>query len=243
MNKKMLISLLPLCLLVLPGCWGRKINIRATAYADSTALPYGFEKQRSFCIDGASSIDGVKQPVDELEIKELSKKISHMLVNNGYRVAQHGAADYCLRFNFGCKRGTQTYNSLKYVPGKTYKTNTTVIGTSGLNNYDQTTTAPGQFVFVPEYYSVFSKFLDFYVYDKKGYEQITKNDKAPSSHVWYGHTESTDECPNMRTDVDYLLMAMFESFGENDSFETSIPEKDKSVKLLREQMFGRRGRH
>lgn len=238
MNKKISAQFLlsVCCVVVLSGCCGRRISIKTTAYSDVHALPCGFRMDKSFRLEGGSTVDGVKQHVDELEVKELAQKISVMLVNRGYRVTHDASADYCLRFNYGRKKGTESYQELKYIPGKTYKTNTTVIGTSGLNNYDQTTTAPGQFVFVPKYYSVFTKFLDFRVYDKKGWEQ-SKNEKAPSQHIWYGSASGTDQYDDMRTYVDYLLVSLFGMFGGNGNRETTVCEDNKSVTSLREQMW------
>jgi len=82
--------LLPFCfILFLSGCI-RQFNIKTTAYSDSKVIPNGFEKKKSFCLANASGAEDAEQNNDELQTKELEKKIALMLVNRGYSVIKGG---------------------------------------------------------------------------------------------------------------------------------------------------------
>jgi len=225
-----------LALSLLTGC-ARKINIKTTAYTDPRRLSHGFEKKKSFCLAGVSCADGISQNNDELQTKELEKKISIMLEDKGYLIDQNKLADYFLVFNYGCDAETIRYNSLKYLPGPVYKTDATLVDTFGYHgHYNQTTTSSGTYVYVPEQSIYYTKRLSILIYDKAGAEKCAKNPQAPSPHVWSGSSRGVDEYDDLRTYLDYLLVSMFNLFGGSGERTDIMYEGNDGVKNLRQKM-------
>jgi len=224
-----------LALSLLTGC-ARKINIKTTAYTDPRRLSHGFEKKKSFCLAGVSCADGISQNNDELQTKELEKKISIMLENKGYLIEQSKFADYFLIFNYGCKAETITYNALKYLPGPFCQTNATLTDSYGYYGHYNQTTSSGSFFYVPEQCTYYTKFLRFYVYDKSGGQKLVDNPEGPGEHLWSGLSYGVDEYADLRTYLDYLLVSMFNLFGGSGERTDIMYEGNDGVKNLRQKM-------
>ncbi|MDR3549931.1 MAG: DUF4136 domain-containing protein [Candidatus Babeliales bacterium] len=217
-------------MILLSGC-ARRINIKTTAYADSKVIPYGFGTNKTFYLEGESYADGVKQNNNALETKELKNKISTMLENKGHSVTESNRADYLLFFNHGCDQQTVTYDVLRYMPGPTLTSNSTVTGTAGgryfNSQYQNTTTTPGTFYWAPEQRTYFTKGLGIFIYDKKGSEEI-----------WKAYSVGVDEYNDLRTFLDFLLIPIFNLFGKSGEINNTMFEDNESVDLLRKQMSG-----
>lgn len=227
-------------LLFLSGCGARRVNIKTTTFSDSNVIPNGFEKKKSFCITGGSYVEGVKQNNDELETKELKKKISLMLENRDFVVTESNSADYFLLFNYGCKSDTISYNALHYIPGTTYTSNATYSGSRGYyGQCNATTTSSGSYIYLPTQQTFFTKFLCFYIYNKEGQQQMLKDNTIPSQHIWYGLSVGVDGYADLRYYLDFLLLSMFNSFGKSGTVNDVIAEDDESMISLREQIAGK----
>lgn len=223
--------------LLMPGCV-RRIQVHTNTYLDSKVISNGFVKNKTFAVFGDSFVDGVRQN-DVLATKELVGKIKVMLEASGFEVTENSMADYFLLFNYGCQSHTYTYNALRYIPGQTYTSNATFINQYGYyGQCNKTTTGSGSYTYVPEQRIVYYKFLSFYIYDGAGWEKVIQDQKVSSSHVWFGTASGIDEYADLRSFLDFLLVAMFRVFGSSGTIDIGIYENDGSVKLLRDAVKG-----
>ena len=239
MKNILSLFLIPLFLF---GCGARRVTVKTIAYSNNNAIRNILkEKNKSFAIDGTPYSDKVKQNNDLLATEELKKKISLMLEKKEYKIEKNiHNADYLLLFNYGCKAKNVSYDVPLYIPGQTYTSNATFTNSRGFygGEYKQTTSTPGSFCYVPEQYTIFTKFINFYVYDKTGIQHITTNNKILPPHIWYGSSIGSDKYDDLRTYLDFLLISIFKLFGENGERSDYMDEDNESVDLLRKQMSG-----
>lgn len=192
-------------LIILPGCAKRTIRVESTALADTTAIPRGFDVESTFVI--------VPPEPNNLQTKEITKKISLLLENKGHQVNQSQEADYYLCFEYGNKNETKVLNVPKYIPGPT----TTSIGAitndyQTVEQYNTLTQTSGTTVYVQEQHTFYNKFINWSVYDTKEALDKKPNDTMA---IWHGTATNNDENPDMRWTLDYLLVELSKLFGKN----------------------------
>jgi len=234
-KKLGLIFCLGLCLF-LSACMKRKIYIKTSAYACSESIPNGFLQNKSFTLVGDSYVCGVKQSDCELQTRELKKKMSLVLKSKGHSVIEDSGSDYFLVFNYGSRGETEVRNSLKYIPGETINTTGSLTGIYGYyGQYNQTTHSSGTYIFVPEKFNIYLKFLRLYVYDAKQYSKLSHTNTMPPQ-VWSGLAIGKDGYADLRTYLDFLLIHLFDLFGKNGEVIGEFSEDDERVIWLRQEM-------
>lgn len=219
-------------LMFLPGCFKKKIKVLSTGYADTSVIPNGFRYNKSFAVAPCDT-DGTQK--NELQTKEVEKKVCVALEDQGYTISPLDTADYCLLFNYGCESDTQTQQVLKYIPGTTYTTSGNVNTTYGYwGGYNETTTSSGSYAFVPETYTFYTKSLSFFVYDAKQCLKIKTNKMPPQ--IWNGSAWNVDQNPNLRTCLDFLIIRLTDLLGQNTlkPSTTNMYIDDPDVEWLRE---------
>jgi hypothetical protein len=233
------LSLFLLSLLLLPACMRREIRVATNSYADATFIPNGFVKGKSFAVSGGSYVDGIEQK-NEMQTKELTKKVSLVLDSEGYSVKQNlNQADYCIIFNYGSKSETKILNMPIYIPGQTTTSTGTVSGVRGYyGQYQQESATSGTYIYMPEEYTFYTKFLCFSVYDAKQCQSSRGGEKMPPQ-IWYGQVWNVNEQSDLRSYLDFLLIQLFKSFGKDSqgTITSSIYEDDESVAWLRHSYF------
>jgi hypothetical protein len=223
----------------LSGCCQRKVKIARSAYANTEYVTNGFSKHSSFIV-----LPSPSESDDTLLGKEVGKKISIVLQDNGYStVKQKKDADYCLFYAYGMKSETRTINELKYIPGETITTTGTVSGAYGrCNNYSyygqhqQQSRSSGSFIYVPEQYTFYSKFLTCHIYDKKNNKKTVLNKKPENkSLLWYGAAINNDLSVDLRSTLDFLIISLLDLLGINTQEIDTVTmyEKDERVTSLR----------
>jgi len=212
-------------LVLLPACTPKNIHIDITAYADTSVIPNGFLKKKSFAVIGGSYVKGVNQN-NELQTKELERKVSNILKDKEYIVTTNiEEADYCLFFNYGSSSETKVLNTLKYIPGETC----TTTGTLGLYRYNQESATSGTYVYVPEEYTFHTKFLVCYVYDAKLCQNLNQDIMPPQ--IWYGLAYGVDEYTDLRKYLELLLVQLFDFFGDNSPGTVSTKASEDDIEL------------
>ncbi|HEV2916967.1 MAG TPA: hypothetical protein VGW78_04420 [Candidatus Babeliales bacterium] len=223
---------------ILPGCCQRRIKITRSAFANTERITDGFPEHSSFVILPAS-----KEQKNKLLEKEIGKKISIVLQDNGYStVKQKKDADYCLFYTYGMKSETRTINELKYVPGQTITTTGSASGTYGrygncgyYGEHQQQTQSSGTFVYIPEQYTFYEKFLTCHVCNKTKSTKIPLNKESRDTEVWYGVAVNNDLSGDLRGNLDFLIISLLDLLGSNTQEINSITmyEKDERVASLR----------
>jgi hypothetical protein len=224
--------------LLLPGCCQRQIKISRSTFADTEQIIDGFSEHSSFILLPTSEENN-----NELLDKEVGKKIATVLKDNGYStVKQVKDADYCLFYTYGMKSETRTINELKYIPGQTIITTGSASGTYGhLGNcgyygqHQQQTQSSGTFVYLPEQYTFYSKFLTCRICDKINGTKPPLKGKSEDTALWYGAVVNDDPNGDLRATLDFLIISLFDLFGENTQEINTITmyEKDRRVMSLR----------
>lgn len=170
----------------------------------------------------------------ELQTKELKKKLQILLQANGFNVinseAQANESDYFVVFTYGSEQETKTLQVAKYVSGPSEVTT----GLSDLfGNYTQTKTTTGNYVYVPEEHTYFTKSLTCYVFTANNLENYKQNGKA--EYIWKGQTYIVNENADLRPYLDFLLVQLMNVFGKNTmaKITTTMKKDNKSVAWLR----------
>jgi hypothetical protein len=204
-------------LIMLSGCLRQTVHVSATSYANKKELPSGFLPGNSF------AISCVEQK-NELQTLELEQKVALVLKGRGYCIATQENADFLLRMNYGITHEDRTVNVEKYIPGQVF----TTVTPSGHRIYGSTSST---ITYVPETHTFFNKFLTLYAYDAQKFLSSNK-----PSEIWSGSATSYDEDSDLRSDLDFLLVGLMDSFGKNTQgiVHFHIPEDDKAVTWLRD---------
>ena len=188
---------LPIILLFglsLTGCAPSAYSIKVNGYTDLTAptwLPAG---SSFFVIDNREA----KNPLLEKEIKD---KINKLLEKYGYRVATQEQADYYLFFAYGLgQERSVTVAMPDYYPfglgfGGGYRSYFFVSPYVGYYPYTET---------------IYDRWLLINVVDGKYYRE-----KGQWRAIWVGEARSAGASADLRTVINYLLLADFQQFGKN----------------------------
>jgi hypothetical protein len=246
--KRFLVVLLPV--LFLTSC-SRRININT--YADMDSLPIGFPKGASFFIL-------TKSENDAFLAKEITKKIGKILTDKGYRIADEQSAQYFLYFDFHMQSEKRSVTNLEEV-GKTvvssYGTayehgnanaygygNGTVYGDvnghwhnnasahasyNGSSHYNNQTVA-NQMAYIDRVVTFFYKELILQIFDANAYRSCQEERK-----VWESVAYNLDESGDLRSCLDFILIASFEYLGKNSQKLVCVElnDGDRKVKNLR----------
>lgn len=228
--KQFIPLIVPLSIiLLLPACFKQPIRVSGEAFADTTNLSNGFAKGSSFTLNGSRYTKEGKEFNDELQTKELEKKIAIALEAKGFATKDSQQdADYLINFIYSSASENKVLNVEKYIPGQSI----TAYSNGYYGKQSQTAYTSGTIVYMPEEHTFFIKLLNFQVYDLKNRNH--KNGKRP--HVWKGSTWNVDESSDLRSYLDFLVIQLVEMLGKNTikTVTVDLYDKDPAIKSLRQ---------
>ncbi|TWT41012.1 hypothetical protein RAS1_37030 [Phycisphaerae bacterium RAS1] len=209
------------------GC--TRVESRVTAYL-SHELPFPVPTETS-----TVAVIAKTTPEEPLLEREVGRKIEALLRQRGYRINPVGEANHVLFAYFAIDSGNTvngTYNA--YVPGGTAYTN---VYTSTGQWATATTRLPGRTEQRSYSYTFFTRYLGATLYDHKRFIASTA-EKKDDAVVWRATTTSAGSSSDLRSVIDYLLVATFEHFGSDTGKQVreTLGEADKRVKALRESV-------
>jgi hypothetical protein len=167
-----------------------------------------------------------KESKNPLLDKEVKGKLEDMLKLKGYSISQFDGPHYYVLHGYG--RGherTVTHTMPIYQPG-----GTAIVTKSGRSGTSYSTIQlPGSTIYVPYTTAVTDKWLSLKIVDGKDYM-----DSGKTTEIWIGEASVTGESPDLRDMLNYLIIGIFEHFGENTGKEltVNIREDDPRIKIL-----------
>jgi hypothetical protein len=173
-------------------------------------------------------------PAEPLLEQEVARKIEILLRERGYTTRPVGEARYVLFAYFAIDSG-QTVSGTQnvYIPGGTAYTN---VYTSSGQWATATTRLPGHTEQRSYSYTYFSRYLGATLYDHQRFIAASDKDKDEAV-VWRGITTSTGNSSDLRSVIDYLLVATFKHFGADTGKQVreALGASDKRVRQLRDR--------
>ena len=221
--------LLPINLVLLSlavaGC--TRFDARVTAYL-SHELPFPLSAETI-----TVAVIAKTTPDEPLLEREVGRKIEALLRQRGYAIKPVGEANHVLVAYFAIDSGntvSRTYNA--YVPGGTAYTN---VYTSTGQWATATTQLPGRTEQRSRSYTFFTRYLGTTLYDHKRFVASTA-EKKDDGVIWRATTTSSGRSSDLRSVIDYPLVATFEHFGADTGKQVreTLREGDKRVKVLRD---------
>ena len=207
-------------LIMVSGC-GREI--RTTGFLDRTAGVTALAKGATVAVVENSQAEN---PIFDREVKG---KIEKLLARRGYRAAAAGKADYILTYGYSISPGLRSTPVTTYGPPQTQITSVPD-GKGGVTT--RAITLPGQPTVVPMLSTEYTRRLMVTVADAARQREDKKE------HVlWVGETHSIDPSSDLRSDIDYLLVATFLYFGQDTGKQVrvNLSPNDPEVLELRSE--------
>ncbi len=230
MSTKIL-GLVVCCIIILAVSCTYPVNVGTSTITDSKALPNGFSSQDSFVVIAVKEGGGLLS-------KQLTEKIEDYLMGKGFSVVsqeESSTAKYSLLFNFSTESREEIISVPKYIPGVTQTTKSDVYGTYGyVGSAKSTTESSGTTVYVPKQITVSATRLAIEVFNLKYLRGLPKEQEPLP--IWQGISAVSGS--DVRTSIDYLMVAMFKYFGRSTGKNLffDIYEDDDEIKMLRHQV-------
>ncbi|MEW6101715.1 MAG: membrane lipoprotein lipid attachment site-containing protein [Candidatus Omnitrophota bacterium] len=158
---------------------------------------------------------------------EIKSKIEALLSEKGFRILPREQADFYLTYIYSPGSGRQvTEIRPVYQPAETGTIQKITEEGKAETSF---ITFPGYTSYVPYRYTLYTYSLALEVVDAR-LARSTKEEKQ----LWIGEASSSLENPDHREAVNYLLVALFEHFGEDThrSLKVDISAKNPGVKKL-----------
>lgn len=215
--KKAILCLSIISGLYLSGC--TTFRVRVNGFSDISSTPKLASGASIFVVENQKA----ENPFIE---KEITSKVVKLLQKNGYKSSTFENADYYLLFGYGIGTG----RSISGVLPLYQRGGTATVNTQTSSGWSQSTVQlPGSTTFVPYSRTVYDRWLLISVVDGKQYR-----DNNDIQTVWYGEITSTGRTSDLRTVINYLLIAAFEHFGENTgkAVRIDIIEGDRRVREI-----------
>jgi hypothetical protein len=213
MKKPFYVLLVMAAGLSLWGCGPTLYNIKVNGYTDPAATAQIAPGASLFVIENQQA----KNPLLE---KEIAGKINKLLTNKGFSLAAYEKAQYYLFFSYGI--GQEQAASV-VMPDYSYG-----FGLGGGPGYGWR--GGGSYFFAAPFFSfypspenLYSRWLLINVVDGKYYRE-----KGQFHTLWVGEARSTGTSADLRTAINYLLLADFKQFGQNTGKAVSV-EIDKAT--------------
>ena len=209
-----------LLVIFLAGC-ATYYRVRVNGYLDASQPHDPFIRGASFYV-----LEN-KDAVNPLLENEVKSKIEALLGSKGYRVSPYDTADFYISFTYSESAGRNvTEIAPMYHPPETAVVERRVSGERRSTSF---VTYPGYTTYVPYKVTVYTASLTLQVLDA-ALLRASKEEKK----IWIGESVTTGQNPDLREQINYLLVAAFDRFGENTgkSLITDVSENDPQVKSL-----------
>lgn len=212
--KKTLLTLLTT--LLLAGC---ALEIRTTGYADRGGA--------SLAAGGTFAVLSNAPAANPLLDREVKGKIEKLLLRRGYRLAAPDKAGYHLTFGYGIQPGLRSGTVTTFGPPQT-EIRRIPDGRGGVTT--SAVTVPGATSAVP---------VITVEYDRQVTIRVTAAPGGagnPERVLWIGESASLDPSSDLRSAIDYLLVATFDHFGRDTGRQVQgrIAPDHPDLKALRE---------
>jgi hypothetical protein len=217
MKNYLLLVALIMAGVVTSGC-AYRYNIKVNGYTDPAAPAPLAPGAALFVIENKDA----KNPLLEKEVKE---KLNKLLTKQGYPLAPYEKADYYLFFSYGLggERST-TVVMPDYYPYAGFGFGPAYANRSGSYFF----VAPF-FSFSPysESVALYDRWLLLNVVDAKYYRE-----QGQFRTVWVGEARSTGTSSDLRTVLNYLLLAAFQEFGRNTGKAVTVEISEQEPRLF-----------
>jgi hypothetical protein len=207
-----------LLLILLQGCTS-SYTVKVSSFLDS-------DKPVKITPGTVLHVADDKEAKNPLLDKEVTKKLENMLKMKGYSISQSDGPHYYVLHGYGIGQERTVTRSLPvYQPGGT--ATVTKTGPSGTSY--STIQLPGSTTYVPYTTAVTDKWLSLKIIDGKDYR-----DSGKVTDIWIGEASVTGEGRDLRYMLNYLILGIFEYFGESTGKElaVNIREDDPRIKTL-----------
>jgi hypothetical protein len=199
--------------LVLIGCGlsscGAIYNVKVNGYIDPKTTQQITPGGSFFVMENKEA----KNPLLEKEIKE---KINKLLDSRGYRLTTFDKADYYLFFGYGMGEPRSTIVFMPdYAGGCGWGMS---FATPGSGCY---LLVPPLVTYVPYTTTLYDRWLLINVVEGPAFR--TRKESRP---VWVGEARSMGASSDLRTVLNYLLVADFQEFGKNTGKAVTIEIKE-----------------
>jgi hypothetical protein len=205
--KTVIFLLLLICLST--GC--SRIEVRVNGFT-STGTALQLPAHTSIAV---AEDPNAQNPIFE---KEIAGKIQKLLSSKGYSLPSSEKTEYNFTFHYGIDSGR------------------TITGAMPIHHPVGPVTAhpyygAGYTTYMPYSHTVYTRWLILYLTDAKKFKETRKIE-----HVWIGEVISSGSSTDLRSVINYMLVAAFDHFGENTKkqIRKMLPEDDERVKLLME---------
>jgi hypothetical protein len=201
----------------LAGCGPTLYNIKVNGYTDPAA-PAALASGSSFFV-----IEN-QQAQNPLLEKEIAEKLKKLLTSKGYALATYDQANYYLFFSYGIG---QERAARVILPD--YTCGLGIGGGAGPGYCWRG--APYFFAwpfitFYPGYNSFYDRWLLINVVDGKYYR-----DKGEFRPIWVGEARSTGASGDLRSAINYLLLADFQQFGSNTGQAVAVEVSEDAPRM------------
>ena len=213
--------LIPLVMLLavagLAGCGPTLYNIKVNGYTDP-AVPAVLAPGTSFFV-----IEN-QQAQNPLLEKEVAEKLNKLLASKGFALAAYEQADYYLFFSYGIGQ-----DRTAWVTMPDYDCGFGIGGGAG----PRCGWGGGPYFFAWPYITfyptpkpVYDRWLLINVVDGKYYR-----DRGEFRAVWAGEARSTGASGDLRTAINYLLLADFQQFGSNTGQAVTVEVSEDTPRM------------
>jgi hypothetical protein len=172
------------------------------------------------------TVQGNTDAPNPLFDEEVRKKIECILVQKGYRLASGTDSDFTVRYNYDVSARTETTSQSQWTTVPTVQTYY-VKGSA----YSSILQSQAYATYIPETHTIYLSRLFVKVY------QTASSGPSAEQVVWVGDTFYENDDPDLRTVIDYLIVATFAYFNQNTgkNVTVALPEKSPDVLFLRQQ--------
>jgi hypothetical protein len=186
---------------VTSGCGPYHYDVKVNGYLDPAA-PARITPGGTFCVIENRE---AQNPLLEKEVKD---KINQLLTKQGYQLAAYEQADYYLFFSYGLGGEPSTtvvmpdyypYAGFGFGSGSGYRSSSYFFVAPFFSFYPY-----------PESVALYDRWLLLNVVDGKYYRE-----KGQFRTIWVGEARSTGTSSDLRTVLNYLLLADFHEFARN----------------------------
>ena len=212
-------TILVIVVLVFSGCTP-VYRVQVNGFADSDYAGRIVLNAKIYTVENTTA----ENPLFDKEIKA---KIDKILKNKGFILSNKETADLLCAFNYGVGIGRTQVGS---VPVQSPPITSSVV-VSNQGGASQTTAimTPGPTSYVPYARTDYDRWLTIVISDARSYREA-KKEKV----IWYGDIISSGSSRDLRTVMNYMLIAAFEEFGKDTKkgITIEIKENDERVKIF-----------
>jgi hypothetical protein len=218
MNKCLWLAAFLMAAIIASGCGPARYDVRVNGYTDPTA-PAGLAPGGAFFI---MSNKDAKNPLLDKEVQE---KIGRLLVKQNYRLVPYEQAEYLLFFNYGLGGERPTVVLPDYYPYAGFGFG------GGYWGRGSSVYWGGPFFSFPfgaEAVALYDRWLLLKVVDAKTYREKGQQQQT----LWVGEARSTGTSTDLRTSLNYLLLAAFQKFGQNTGQAVTLTISQPEVQVF-----------